>query len=152
MNKWMVRSGVVLSVALVAIQFFPVSRTNPPAESDVSISPELKVAFKRACYDCHSNETVWPWYSRIAPTAFLIANDVKQGRRELNFSLWDQYNEKRKARKLKEIVKQVETGKMPQWYYVLMHPDAKLSASDRELILKWAKQPEMKLDTGSKAK
>ena len=140
MKRWLVRLGCILVAALVAIQFVPVQRTNPRVESDVQTSPELKAIFRRACYDCHSNETVWPWYSHIAPISLLVANDVKEGRRELNFSGWDQYNEQRKARKLKEIVEQIEENKMPQWYYILMHPDAKLSQSDKEIILKWAKQ------------
>jgi hypothetical protein len=141
MKRWLFRLGRILVVALVAIQFVPTQRTNPPVESDVQTSGELKTILRRACYDCHSNETVWPWYSHIAPISFLIANDVKEGRRELNFSTWDQYDEQRKARKLKEIVEQIEENKMPQWYYILMHPEAKLSESDKEIILKWAKKP-----------
>jgi cytochrome c551/c552 len=141
MKKWIARATMILVVAMVAIQFVPIQRTNPPVESDVQTSGELKAIFRRACYDCHSNETVWPWYSHIAPISFLIANDVKEGRRELNFSTWDQYNEQRKARKLKEIVEQIEQNKMPQWYYILMHREAKLSESDKEIILKWAKKP-----------
>ena len=141
MKKWILRIGVILAVALVVIQFVPVERVNPPVEGAIQVTVDLKTVFQRACYDCHSNETVWPWYSRVAPFSWLIAEDVKKGRVELNFSIWDQYNERRKARKLKEIVEQVEQSTMPQWYYVLLHPEAKLSASDREMILKWAKQP-----------
>jgi len=124
---------------LVVIQFVPVERVNPPVEGAVQVPAELKAVLARSCYDCHSNETVWPWYSRMAPVSWLIAEDVKKGRVELNFSVWDQYNDRRKARKLKEIVEQVEGNKMPQWYYVALHPDAKLSASDKVVILKWAK-------------
>ena len=149
MKKWLVRVGIVLVVALVAIQFVPIEWTSPPVQSDVPMPAEgavqapmdLKAVLARSCYDCHSNETVWPWYSRIAPVSWLIAEDVKKGRVELNFSVWDQYNERRKARKLKEIAEQVEQSKMPQWYYVLLHPEAKLSAGDKEMILRWATQP-----------
>jgi heme-binding protein len=70
----------------------------------------------------------------------LIANDVKKGRKEVNFSTWEQYDEGRRARKLKEIAKEVETGDMPLFYYLPLHPDAKLTAAERELIVKWAKQ------------
>lgn len=107
----------------------------------MAVPAELKTVLQRACYNCHSNETTWPWYSRVAPVSFLIANDVKEGRRQINFSAWNQYGGNRKARKLKEIVEQVEQNKMPQWYYVLVHPEAKLSPGDRELIVRWAKQP-----------
>ena len=141
MKRWFTRVGIVLVVAVIAIQFVPTQRTNPPVESDTPAPTELKAILRRSCHDCHSNETVWPWYSYVAPVSFLIASDVKEGRREVNFSLWGQYNGSRKARKLKEIVEQVEQSKMPQWYYVLMHPNAKLSANDKEMVLKWAKQP-----------
>jgi len=93
---------------------------------------------RRACYDYHSNETVWPWYSRIAPISFLLANDVKEGRSELNFSTWETYNDQRRARKLKEIVREVESGDMPPWYYVSLHPDTKLSPAERQAIISWA--------------
>lgn len=74
------------------------------------------------------------------PISFLLARDVKEGRRELNFSIWDRYEQRRKARKLKEIVKEVEEGDMPPWYYIPVHADAKLSQGDRESIVQWAKQ------------
>jgi hypothetical protein len=141
MKKWIVRIGVGLAAVLIAIQFVPVERTNPPIESDVPVDGALKSVLRRSCYDCHSNETRWPWYSYVAPFSWLIANDVKEGRREVNFSVWNQFTGARRARKFKEIVEQVEGNKMPQWYYVLLHPEAKLSASDKEMILKWAKRP-----------
>lgn len=140
MKRWLIRAGIILVLALIAVQFVPVERANLPVESDAPMAAEVKTVIRRACYDCHSNETVWPWYSYVAPVSRLVAKDVREGRRELNFSEWNQYAENRRARKLKEIVEQVEKGKMPQWYYVMMHPDAKLSASDKELILKWASQ------------
>jgi hypothetical protein len=140
MKKWLVRIGIVLIVVLIVIQFVPIERTNPPVESDVAVPAELKTVFQRTCYNCHSNETTWPWYSRVAPVSFLIASDVKEGRRQVNFSIWGQYTESRRARKLKEIREQVEGNKMPQWYYVFVHPDAKLSAGDKEMIVRWAKQ------------
>lgn len=142
MKKWLARAGMVLVVALIAIQFVPIERANPPVESDVPLATELKTVLRRSCYDCHSNETTWPWYARVAPVSWLVANDVKGGRREVNFSAWSQYTENRRARKLREIVEQVEQNKMPQWYYVLLHPEAKLSASEKEMILKWARQPQ----------
>lgn len=141
MKKWVRRVVLILIVALVASQFVPVVRTNPPVESKDPLPAELRPIVHRACFDCHSNETRWPWYSYIAPVSFLIARDVHEGRREVNFSVWDQYNPSRKTRKLKEIVEQVEKHKMPQWYYVLLHAEAKLSDGEREAIIKWARQP-----------
>ena len=141
MMRWLKIGSAGLAVALVVVQFFPVARVNPTEREQPTAPVEVQAIFQRACYDCHSNETQWPWYSYVAPMSFLIARDVTEGRRELNFSLWSQFNERRKARKLKEIVEQVEKGKMPQWYYVALHPDAKLSPADRDLIIKWARQP-----------
>lgn len=141
MKRWLTRAGVILVLAPIGIQFVPIERTNPTVESDVPAPAELKAVLRRSCYDCHSNEARWPWYSRIAPISWLIANDVKEGRREVNFSVWNQFTGSRRARKFKEIVEQVEQNKMPQWYYVIMYPEAKLSPGDRELIVRWAKQP-----------
>jgi Haem-binding domain len=80
MGKWIALSGVALIAALVAIQFVPVTTANPPVESDIPTSPEVKTVLRRACYDCHSHETVWPWYSQIAPISWIIARDVHEGR------------------------------------------------------------------------
>lgn len=74
------------------------------------------------------------------PDFFLLVRDVKEGRRELNFSVWDDYEPKRRARKLKEIIQEVQEGKMPPWYYVPVHPDAKLSQGDRDILVGWARQ------------
>ncbi|HUK41911.1 MAG TPA: heme-binding domain-containing protein [Candidatus Acidoferrales bacterium] len=141
MKKWLKWAGLAVAIMLGALQFVPVTRVNPTERSEAALPPEVQGLLQRACFDCHSNETRWPWYSYIAPVSFLIAHDVRDGRRELNFSLWNQYNDRRKARKFKEIVEQVEKKKMPQWYYVLVHPEAKLSDAEREIIMNWAKQP-----------
>jgi Haem-binding domain len=138
--KWIVRGVIVLFAALAAIQLVPVERANPPVESDIAASDEVKRILRRSCYDCHSNETRWPWYARVAPVSWLISHDVKEGRQELNFSVWNQFTGGRRARKFKEIVDQVEQEKMPQWYYVLLHSDAKLSPADKVTIVNWAKQ------------
>lgn len=138
--KWIKKTVIVLVIALVAMQFIPVERSNPSDRGQPAAPSEVETILRRACYDCHSNETRWRWYAQIAPISFLLARDVKEGRREVNFSIWDRYEQRRKARKLKEIVKEVEEGDMPPWYYVSVHADARLSQADREAIVKWAKQ------------
>ncbi len=137
---WLARAGVALLAGIGAIQFIPVAQTNPPATAQVPAPTEVQALMRRACYDCHSNETRWPWYARIAPVSWALTRDVEEGRRELNFSTWDQYDDRRKARKLKETVEQLEKDAMPPWYYIPLHPEAKLSEAERELIIKWAKQ------------
>ena|ERR1051325_3771470 len=140
MKMWLKRLGLGLAIVLIAIQFIPIARTNPPERGKPPAPAEVQAVLQRSCNDCHSNETRWPWYSYVAPISFLISNDVREGRREVNFSLWGQYNAQRQARKRKEIVEQVQSGKMPQWYYVLLHPEAKLSDADRQTIVNWAQR------------
>ena len=140
MTRWMKRFGVALTILLFAAQFVPVARLNPMERNFPEAPAEVQAVMRRSCNDCHSNETSWPWYARVAPLSFLIARDVKEGRKKLNLSNWDSYDDTRKGRKKREIAKEVERDNMPPWYYVPLHPDAKLSAQERELIVKWAKQ------------
>jgi cytochrome c551/c552 len=140
MKTFLKRTGLAVIVILIAIQLIPVDKSNPPQRGAAAAPAEVQTLLRRACFDCHSNETVWPWYSQIAPVSLLIAQDVKKGRREVNFSIWEAYDERRKARKLKEIAKQVEKGGMPLFYYLPLHPDAKLSPAERDQIVQWAKQ------------
>ena len=92
MKKYLKRLGFALIVILTGIQFIPVERSNPPARSAVAAPSEVQALLRRACFDCHSNETVWPWYSHIAPVSLLIAGDVRRGRKEVNFSAWEKYD------------------------------------------------------------
>lgn len=128
----------VLIVALVAIQFVPVDRTNPPVETEVPATAEVRSILRRACYDCHSHETVWPWYSRIAPISWLVAHDVNAGREELNLSTWNRYTTKQQLKKLKESWDEVAEGEMPPWMYLPPHPDARLSAEDQAALRAWS--------------
>ena len=134
-------SALVLIVALIAIQFVPVEASNPPVTGDVPTSPAVKAVLRTACYDCHSNETQWPWYSHIAPLSWLLARDVREARGELNFSTWNQYGTQEQVKKLKESWEEVAEGEMPPWFYLRAHRDARLSAEDRALLRQWARQP-----------
>jgi heme-binding protein len=133
--KW---AAITLCVVFVAIQFVPVSRTNPPAQGEFRGSAELVSVLRRACYDCHSNETVWPWYSRVAPLSWVIAHDVNEGRAELNFSTWNQLSVDKQAKAMKESWKEVAEGEMPTWYYVALHSEARLSPNDQSVLRGWA--------------
>lgn len=127
--------GIVL--ALIVMQFVPVERSNPPVEEEVPAPANVRAMLRRACYDCHSNETRWPWYSHVAPVSWLVAHDVHEARKHLNFSTWNQYNPKRQARKLNEVWEEVDEGEMPLWYYLTVHRDAVLSVEDRALLRAW---------------
>lgn len=139
MMKWLTRFGMALGIALGAAQLVPLARSNPAQRNFPEAPVEVQALMRRSCNDCHSNETVWPWYARVAPASFLVTRDVKDGRKKLNLSIWDSYDEVRKSRKKKEIAKEVGRGDMPPWYYVPLHPKAKLSAAERELIVNWAR-------------
>jgi hypothetical protein len=136
--KKLVLGGVVgLVVLFVLIQFIPVDRHNPPVESEISAPPEVKAILQRSCYDCHSNQTVWPWYSRIAPSSWMVASDVHEGREKLNFSTWDQYSTQKQVKKRQEIWEKVSEGEMPPWLYTLAHHGVRLSADDRAILRAW---------------
>jgi hypothetical protein len=137
----MTLSGLVFLVLILAIQFIPVETANPPIEGDIPTSPAVKAVLRRACYDCHSHETVWPWYSRIAPVSWLLVYDVREGRAELNFSTWDRYTTQQQVKKLRESWQEVSEGEMPPWYYLPAHRDARLSGEDRALLELWARTP-----------
>ncbi len=127
--------GTVLGLVIIgiAIQLVPYGRnhTNPPVTSEpVWNSPQTRELAARACFDCHSNQTVWPWYSNIAPVSWLVQRDVDQGRRRLNFSEWNQ-----PQRGGREAARIIQRGEMPQWFYVIMHPTAKLSPNDTQLLI-----------------
>jgi hypothetical protein len=130
---------ISLFVIFVAIQFVPVERSNPPVESEVPTPVNVRSILRRACYDCHSNETIWPWYSKIAPLSWLTARDVQEGRRVLNYSTWNQYDAKQQTKRLKESWEEVAEGEMPPWFYIAIHRDAVLSKEDRSTLRTWAR-------------
>ena len=138
MKITLIRVIIALFVVLIGIQFIPVTMSNPPIEQEIVASPEVKAVLKRACYDCHSHETVWPRYSRVAPISWLLAWDVRVGREELNFSTWNRYGQKKGNKMIKEIWEEVEEGEMPPWFYLPLHPEAQLSDSDRAVLRAWA--------------
>ncbi len=133
---------IILIVALVVIQFIPVSKTNPPVTGEINAPESVMKVFKTSCYDCHSNEVVWPWYSRVAPVSWLVAYDVNEARDHFNFSEWSSDSAEDRQDNREEIWEEVEEGHMPLWYYVIMHPEAKLSAEDKEIIKKWSQGSE----------
>lgn len=134
-----VRVAAATVIAAVAIQFIPVKRTNPPEQFEVEAPRQVKAILERACYDCHSNRTRWPWYSRVAPVSWLVARDVHRGRREVNFSDWPTFDFEAQDHMMSGIAKQVDRGNMPLPMYVLMHPDARISLEDRRMLLQWAR-------------
>jgi len=133
--------GLVLLGLLAASQLVRYERTNPPVTRDVAAPAPVAAVLRRACYDCHSNETVWPWYSRVAPVSWLVHSDVTDGRHHLNFSEWDRIPEELRTAKLREVGREVEGGDMPPSIYLPMHSAAHLSDGDKQLLKSWYGAP-----------
>ena len=125
--KILARLFGALALLAVAIQFIPVSRTNPPAQKEFAGPPDLMKLLKPACYNCHSHETTWPWYSRVAPVSWLIAHDVSAGRAKLDFSMWGQYAPTKQKTLLHMAADEVDSRDMPPKPYTWMHADARLT-------------------------
>lgn len=128
---------IAVVVALVVIQVIPVERTNPPVTQDLNPPENISVILRTSCYDCHSNETQWPWYAYVAPVSFLVTGDVSKGRKNLNFSEWDKYDEKKREKILEEIMEEAEAGGMPLSNYIITHPEAKLDQSKIAQLKEW---------------
>lgn len=132
--------GLAFGILFLGLQFIPVERSNPPVTGDLDAPSEVHAILKKSCYDCHSNETVWPWYSYVAPVSWLVAYDVKEGRKELNFSIWKTMEAKRRERKLRECRDLIEAGEMPLAIYLRMHSEAVLSEQDHNTLNNWFRE------------
>ena len=128
---------LVTLVILGILQFIPVERTNPPVESPMVGSQAVVDLFRRACFDCHSNETIWPWYAQVAPLSWLVAHDVNEGRATLNFSTWNHLDMGEQDKARAEIWQQIESGDMPPPLYKLGHPASLITTDDHPLLRKW---------------
>jgi Haem-binding domain len=142
---WLKRTGIVFLVVLAVIQVFRPAKTNPQIDPTSEIHSNLAIpvgvaeALQRSCNDCHSNHTVWPWYTHVAPASWLVVSDVNRGRNALNFSDWAGYRPEQQQKKLVEICEEVSEGEMPGVAYTLMHPIAKLSAADVNALCDWTR-------------
>lgn len=96
---------------------------------------------RRACYDCHSNEVVWPWYAQLAPFSWLVARDVHEGREAVNYSTWNRLDEDEQPEALEESWEEIADGNMPPWIYLPLHPEARLSDEDRRILDQWSRLP-----------
>ena len=146
MNKRNILLAVL--VLFVIAQFFGIDKNNPPtdmAKDFITIEkPPQAIAtmLKNVCYDCHSNETKYPWYTNIAPVSWWIKGHIDEGREHLNYSEWATYKEKKKSHKFEEMAELVEATEMPFITYVIMHPEAKMSTEERKELVDWFKSKE----------
>lgn len=144
-----------IGLVFVILQFFGAEKTNPPEAAPLYIEDEAVVKiFERSCDDCHTNRTNWPWYSYVAPISWYVVDDVDHGRKEMNFSIFENYSKKRQIHKIEEIKEEIEKGKMPMDEYLITHPDAELSDEDKRIVYAWvdaklASYEAQKTDTAS---
>ena len=134
----------VLLIILIVIQFFHPARNKAEGEqpNNVSklypVSPDVKNILDKACMDCHSNNTAYPWYSKIQPVDWWMTHHVNEGKRELNFDEFATYNLRRQYHKLEEVMKQVKDNEMPINSYTWIHKDAILTTAEQNGLINWA--------------
>ena len=133
-----------LAILFAGIQLFRPDRTNPPVTAEQSVQAtatvpaEIDAVLRRSCYDCHSSETRWPWYSGVAPMAWAVAHDVHEARAQFSFSEWGTYPARKRIALLEKMCDEVREGKMPLKQYVWLHRDAALSETDWKSVCDWS--------------
>ncbi len=147
---------ILLGIAMVfvIIQFIP--NDLPVNNSDLSndmvqidiVPNDISAILHTSCYDCHSNQTVYPWYSKVAPVSWLIAKDTREGRDEMNFSEWGTLKKRKKIKFLKKIAEEVAEKKMPLNIYTVIHKDAKLTDNEINSLISWTKNKSKKILNG----
>lgn len=128
---------VVSLVIFGALQFVPNERTNPPVQPFRLGSQPIEDLFRRACFDCHSNETIWPWYAKVAPLSWLVTRDVNNAREKLNFSTFNQLSLREQEAIKVQIWKKVKIGDMPPPFYMLGHPNGRVGTNDHSMLRNW---------------
>ena len=132
-------SVAVVAAAFIGIQFMPVHRTNPLGSGDPPAPREVMWILRRACYDCHSSETRWPIWAYVAPISWRVVGDVDKARRVLNFSNWASYGSAQQQA-MRHMVNWTTTAhRMPAWYYITLHPDAKLELTELNALAAWSR-------------
>jgi cytochrome c551/c552 len=154
MKKYLTPRNIVYTILIVfvGLQFLRVELDNPEVDKSIEFATianppaDVQQILKAACYDCHSHETVYPWYSHVAPVSWIIGDHVHVGRDELNFSVWGEYSVGRQDHKLEEMIEEVEEGEMPEKSYVIMHAESDLTEEQKETLFSWIRQYRETLD------
>ncbi|MFZ2339647.1 MAG: heme-binding domain-containing protein [Bacteroidales bacterium] len=142
---------ITLALVFIAIQFVPSGIPENIPEDKNSIANSNLVAgpvldqVKKSCFDCHSNQVQFPWYAKLAPSSWLLANHIREGKSHLNFSEWEAYSNREKTGLLEDVKDEVGSGKMPLKSYLLIHRDAKLNSEETSALIKWAEEASAKL-------
>lgn len=149
------RIGLIIVVVIVAIliigQFFQPALNNGSASGPQDITQAMNVPadvqqiLEKSCYDCHSNHTIYPWFDKIFPVNWWVKNHIDEGKKQLNFTVFNTYTDRKKNKKLEEVGEQVEKGEMPLSSYAFLHPETKLTDAQRKVLIDWSKS----VSTGS---
>ena len=137
---------IIFIVIMILIQFITIDKENPISDESkdfITINnppEEIVETLKNACYDCHSNKTKYPWYSNVAPASWLIKEHINNGRRHLNFSIWEDYKEAKKEHKIDECIEMIKSGEMPMKGYVLFHSEAELTNEQKSSFIYWLRE------------
>lgn len=134
----MVKAGLGAGLLLIGIQLVPVDRSNPPVGTVIEPPAEVERVMRAACWNCHSNETDWPWYGYVAPVSWYLADHVHDGREDLNFTEWPVDDPGEVEDLAEEVGEQVEADAMPPTTYRWMHPEARLTEEERQILLDWS--------------
>jgi len=146
MKKYLKRIIIVLIIAFIGIQFIPrtYNLRDTFSENDISktfdVPENIQLIFETSCYDCHSNNTEYPWYNKIQPVSYFMEDHITEGKEELNFSEIGSYSKRRLKSKLKSIISQIDDEEMPMFSYTIIHRDAILSEEEKEQIKDWVSE------------
>ena len=144
MKKILKISFIILVAAFIIVQFFRPERltTNEVTKDEITnvlkVPDNVHTILQRSCFDCHSNHTVWPWYTNVAPVSWLVADDVNSGRKKMNFSEWGKMKVSRQSTQLQKICDNIKEGDMPLPKYLMIHRDAVLAQEEKDILCKWA--------------
>jgi hypothetical protein len=140
-----------LAIILIVIQFLPSGMPDNRTEDEKSIvfsslvTEPVLTQLRKSCFDCHSNQTIFPWYSKLAPSSWFLADHIKKGRSQLNFSEWETYSRREKVGQLEDIVDEVKSGEMPLKSYLLIHRKARLGKEEISTLSEWAEETSAKI-------
>lgn len=130
--------GMALVAVVVGIQFVPVERTNPPVRTTIDAPDDVERILRQACWDCHSNETDWPWYAHVAPVSWLVAGDVQEARGEMNLTEWPADDPEEVEDLVQEIGEEIEADGMPLERYRWLHSEGRLSPEEKRVLIDWS--------------
>jgi len=148
----LIAAGIAAVVAVGGSLIHPFGMPGAPGNDnailrEAQIDPATLAIFQRACQNCHSQNTEWPWYSHVAPISWLLARDVQQARLHMNLSRWQEYSTEDRVRLLSEIGSAVRNREMPVQRYLLLHPEARLTDSERQQIYRWTRTERSRLSS-----